>query len=272
MLRKHVETLQHLHIDLSELPEWMRPSLKTLDVRIQHEVDPINLTRLINESPSASINSFHLEFDNDMGHIRTKFDEMLSNREISLAHLKRLTTLSFRGVNLNDLDAWRVALPDLSNLEKLTLHNCPGANAFLAYFGNQCTESNSRLEHLSVELEKEEDESYDHCLRGVYKHCDRLQSLHISWYDREGDWIPKHTLKSLQRFGHHIRSLSFHNHRLATYSQTLSPKELRTICTDCPNLEQFGFQVTEKLTNGDREVEWPRELRKFQVCLAKGCL
>ncbi|KAJ4297894.1 hypothetical protein N0V90_005793 [Kalmusia sp. IMI 367209] len=269
LLRKHTETLRHLHVDFSQLPYWMRPYLKTLDMKFRSDADPRSLAYILKDSPTTALERLHLEFSGDMrtvAYTRNGFDQMLSKHEISLVHLERLTVLSLRSVNLEDLNAWRVALPQVSNLKKLNLMDCPGTNAFLSHLGETCVMSSSQLEHLSAKLEEiDESQSCDLCLREFYKHCDRLQSLHISWEPYFSILDPEWTLDSLARFGHRLRSLSLHNYDCWDDDPTLPLRSLQQICRDCPNLEQFGIQIPESLIDdSDRGLLLFQEL--LQEC------
>jgi hypothetical protein len=307
-LSEHVDSLQHLHVDLVEWPLRFQPALQTLDIRIQPDFTPEALAVFFKENLAkldCSLQHLHIGFadsiargalrDVDEYAGRRVLSEAILRGDFTLARFRRLTTLSFHNLDVHDLVRFG-ALPGLVKLKSLTIINCPGASHVMSELGLVSINSNSQLEHLNVELDWEEKfnvrlketfnstgevhygEPFDQCLEEVLENCERLTSLHVSWWDprvslplgpldengQREEWEsrqqPRCILEKLPKIGHRLRSLSLHDHNLDDDECTFGDANVRrSMYENCPNLEELGIQEMETLTDPDG-VGWPEFL------------
>jgi hypothetical protein len=143
-----------------------------------------------------------------------------------------------------------VGIVDFWQLTHLTLLQCSSLSEFLAALVKGTNREDLKLGHLALDIPiviPSSEQSFDRDFDLVLRRCKRLRSfcLECSYSDVSR---PRCILNALQHVGDELKLLSLHRRKESSDdAETLEPEQLRQMCNLCPNLEQLGYQISDKM-------------------------
>jgi hypothetical protein len=162
--------------------------------------------------------------------------------------LEKLRELSLFGLPLNmSLHEGLVSLIDFQQLTHLTLAQCELLPEFLANMVESINGGTLSLQHLGLEIPdipQGSEQSFNRDFDLFLRRCKHLRSFSLVWQQSDTS-RPRCLLNALEHLGKELKLLSLHWDG-PNDIETLEPEQLKQVCTLCPNLEQLGYQISDK--------------------------